>query len=176
MTCCAAASVEDSMLVSFNVPVTQSVRHQADHLGVQLVEAGVVYRVLDEMKERLESMLDPLEVVDVQGTAEILQCFPIDLRTSDVLVAGCRVKNGVIRASDTVQVLRNNDSIFKGIIDELRREKMQAKEVSTGMECGLLLRHKRGGRFYDGFQPGDIVQGIKVRYEKKKIEGTKRKD
>lgn len=157
------AKDSDAVLICFNVGVPAKAKKLAESLEVQIVESNIIYSILDHAKERIEELVDPVRVMHVVGEAEVLQCFPLRRGSSQVVVGGSRVRSGTIKSSDAVRVVRQGQTLFEGPIEELRKEKAVVKEVKTNMECGILVEG------FDGFKPGDIIQSLQSKMEKKKL-------
>ena len=77
-------------------------------------------------------------------------------------IAGCMVTNGVVRRNAQVRLVRDGTVIFDTSISQLRRFKDDAREVSEGFECGILLEG------YNDLKEGDILEA----YETRQIERT----
>jgi translation initiation factor IF-2 len=69
-------------------------------------------------------------------------------------IAGCRVQDGVIRRDAEVRVMRDGAQIFKGKIASLRRFKDDAREVTSGMECGIGIAN------YSDLKEGDLIEAF----------------
>src|SRR5919202_683238 len=104
-------------------------------------------------------MLRPVEHEEVLGEAEVRQLFRVSRLGT---IAGCMVTSGVVRRSAKVRVIRDGTVIQETSIAQLKRFKDDAREVSEGFECGILL---------DGFndlREGDIFEI----YETREVERT----
>ena len=67
-------------------------------------------------------------------------------------VAGCYVTDGKIKNNAEVRVVRDSIVIYEGTLAALRRFKDDAKEVSSGYECGMSFER------YNDIKEGDIVE------------------
>ena len=77
-------------------------------------------------------------------------------------IAGCMVTSGVVRRGAQVRVVRDGTVVYETTIAQLKRFKDDAREVSEGFECGILL---------DGFndvKEGDVLEA----YETREVERT----
>ena len=77
-------------------------------------------------------------------------------------IAGCMVTSGIIRRNAQVRVVRDGTEINDTSISQLKRFKDDAREVSRGFECGILLEG------YNDLKEGDILEA----YETRQIERT----
>lgn len=109
------AAVANGHIIAFNIPRDPQSISLAEKKGVQIIHQNVIYRVVSEVKEVLESKLPPLLTQRVIGEAEVASTFEIGVGGRKVMrVAGCRVRNGSINRSSRVRVLRGDDKLFDG--------------------------------------------------------------
>jgi translation initiation factor IF-2 len=104
--------------------------------------------LIDQVKEAMAGLLDPLVKDIVVGSAEIRQVFEL---SKGVPVAGCMVSSGRI-VKGKVRVRRRKDVIYEGICQSLRRFQDEVNEVRAGMECGIRIEG------YSDFQVGDAIE------------------
>ena len=67
-------------------------------------------------------------------------------------VAGAIVTDGKVHRSDKARLIRDGIVIFTGSINALKRYKDDAKEVATGLECGISLVN------FNDIQVGDTIE------------------
>ncbi len=152
-----------ALLVGFNVAVPARVKKLVENLEVELVECDIIYTVLERAKALIEDLVDPQEVTTVIGEAEVLQCFPIRIGSSNLVVGGSRMRSGALKISDSVRVMRGSETVFEGKLADIRKEKVSVKDVQKNMECGILMQG------FNEFKPGDLIQALSITLEKKKI-------
>ena len=103
-------------IVGFSVSPSRSVKNIASQNGVPICTSDIIYRLVDDVRERVTAMLPVIVETKVIGEATILQLFDIDLKQKQTMrIAGCRVTNGVIEMQKFARVLRKGDIIFDGI-------------------------------------------------------------
>ena len=112
----------------------------------------------------MEGMLSPEIKEEVVGTAEVLQTY----RISKVgTIAGAMVRTGKIKRSCKVRVIRDGIVRYTGELGSLKRfkddAKDDAKEVTTGFDCGLSING------YNDIVEGDIIEAFEEVEIKKKI-------
>jgi translation initiation factor IF-2 len=83
-------------------------------------------------------MLEPELAEKIIGRAEVLAVFPISKVGK---IAGCRVRDGVLRRNAKVRMYRGDDLVFEGDMSSLKHEKDNVNEVRTGFECGVGLKN-----------------------------------
>jgi translation initiation factor IF-2 len=85
----------------------------------------------------MSGLLAPEHREKILGVAEVREVF----RSSKFgAAAGCMVVEGTIYRNKPIRVLRDDQVIFTGQLQSLRRYKEDVNEVRTGMECGLAVR------------------------------------
>jgi translation initiation factor IF-2 len=96
-------------------------------------------------------LLEPAFKENYVGRAEVLNIFRIPKVGT---IAGCRVQDGVIRRDAEVRVMRDGAQIFKGKIGSLKRFKDDAREVTSGMECGIGIAN------FNDLKEGDLIEAF----------------
>ncbi|TRW42997.1 translation initiation factor IF-2, partial [Georgenia yuyongxinii] len=148
------ATVDNAVIIGFNVRPAERVAELADREGVDLKFYSVIYDAIDEVESALKGMLKP-EFEEVQlGTAEIRQVF----RSSKFgNIAGSIVRSGLIRRNASARLTRDGVVVAdKLTIESLRREKDDVTEVREGFECGIGLGAK-------DVREGDIIETFEMR-------------
>lgn len=145
-------------LVAFNVNIPKSIEKSLQDRGIRLIRHQVIYQLLDEVKASMASLLPPIETELPQGTARILQLFPMGRE----IIAGCLIDEGLFLRSQAANIkytlLRNNKTIWTGSIKTLKHQKKDITQAQKGMECGIILDGLDG----DILQINDIIKCIKV--------------
>ncbi len=109
------AAVAKGHIINFNTTVNNRIRQLAESKGVDIIDQSIIYRLVDDVKAKLSEKLPPNVTQKVIGEAEIGQIFEINLKgRKKLLVAGCRIRNGVIAKNARVRVLRD-EVIYDGI-------------------------------------------------------------
>ena len=121
---------------------------------INLINHKIIYRAIEEIKDMLVKMLVPEEQEHLLGKAEIIKVFHVKKASS---IAGCLVKEGLLRRNEKVKIFRGKNIIFEGDIKSLRHLKNDMKEVKFGYECGMIL----GG--FDAFEVGDRIECYETR-------------
>lgn len=150
------ANRPSAIIVAFNVNAPRSIQTQANGLGVHIMTSGIIYRLIEEVSERVLALLPPLIDSRVTGEGSILQVFNITIKGRQTKpIAGCRVSNGNFTRSARVRVLRDKAVIFTGelfclpsvsdlnlhlslgSLDTFKQGKNDATTIAKGAECGL---------------------------------------
>ena len=109
------AAASNSVIVNFNVPVLPHIKQRAEDAKVKILDHNVIYHVVDDVKSALTELLPMNVSYRVSGEADILQVFPINVKKRVFRnIAGCRVRNGAIKKSSLVKVIRKGKVVFDG--------------------------------------------------------------
>ncbi|KAI0093562.1 hypothetical protein BDY19DRAFT_989129 [Irpex rosettiformis] len=147
------AKASDAMIVAFSVNTPRSVRNEAKAKEVEIIESDIIYRLMDDIKDRVLKLLPALIETRVTGEATVTQIFEIKLKAKQTKkIAGCSVTNGAINKTRKARVIRGGETIHSGTIETLRHLKADMTEVSKGLECGIAFER------WDELQPGDMIQ------------------
>ena len=144
-----ASTAENGMIVGFQVRPSVAAKRLAEQEGVEINTYSVIYDAMDDIKAAMEGMLDKIKKEVATGQAEVKEVFKI---SKVGLVAGALVTEGKVHAKDKARLIRDGIVIFTGELNALKRYKDDAKEVASGLECGISLVN------CNDIQAGDIVE------------------
>jgi translation initiation factor IF-2 len=155
------AAASDAIIIGFNVRPLADARRAAQAEGVEIRSYSVIYKITEELRDAMQGMLDPDEVENRVGEAEILELF----KASKVgTIAGSRVTEGRITVNAEARLIREGAVVWTGRVSSLRRFKDDVREVEQGQECGITL---------EGFQDvkvGDVVEVFETTQVQKTLE------
>ena len=143
------AAASDAIIIGFQVRPSLAARRAAERDGVQIRLYSVIYQAIEEVKDAMEGMLAPELKEEVTGTAEVLQTYKISKVGT---VAGCIVREGRIKRSCKVRLIRDGIVRYTGDLGSLKRFKDDVKEVVSGYDCGLNING------YNDVKEGDIIE------------------
>ena len=143
------ASASDAIIVGFQVRPSADARRLAEREGVSINIYSIIYDAIDDIKSTMEGMLDKVKKEVITGEIEVKQVFKISKVGT---VAGGLVTDGKVHNKDKARVIRDGIVIHTAPIGALKRYKDDAKEVATGLECGISLQN------YNDIQTGDIIE------------------
>ena len=144
-----ASTAENGMIVGFNVRPSTAAKKLAENEGVEINTYSVIYDAIDDITAAMEGMLDKIKKEIATGQVEVKEVFKISKVGT---VAGAMVTDGKVHRSDKARLIRDGIVIFTGNINALKRYKDDAKEVATGLECGISLVN------CNDIQAGDIIE------------------
>ena len=107
----------------------------------------------------MEGILSPEIKEEITATVEVRETFKI---TKVGTVAGCMVKEGKIKRTNKIRLIRDGIVIYSGDLGSLKRFKEDVKEVATGYECGLNIAN------YNDIKIGDLIEA----YEEVEVKKT----
>jgi translation initiation factor IF-2 len=155
------AAASGAVIIGFNVRPLPEAKTLADQEGVEIRSYTVIYKVTEELRAAMEGMLEPEEVEESLGMAEVRQTF----RASRIgTIAGCFVVQGKITRGAKVRLVRDGTIVYDGGIGSLKRFKDDAREVEEGFECGIVLEN-----FHD-IKDGDVIEAYETRKVAQKLE------
>jgi translation initiation factor IF-2 len=143
------AAASDAIIVGFQVRPSVAAKRLAEQEGVEINTYSVIYDAMDDIKAAMEGMLDKIKKEIATGQAEVKEVFKI---SKVGLVAGALVTEGKVHAKDKARLIRDGIVIFTGELNALKRYKDDAKEVASGLECGISLVN------CNDIQAGDIIE------------------
>jgi translation initiation factor IF-2 len=155
------AAASDAIIIGFNVRPLADARRAAEREGVEIRTYSVIYKVTEELRAALEGMLEPEEVEEALGQAEVKELF----RASRVgTIAGCLVTDGRVTRTAQVRLVREGTVVWTGRVGSLRRFKDNVQEVEEGLECGIVLEG------YQDVKVGDVLEFFETRQVEQTLE------
>ena len=147
------AEASDAVIIGFQVRPSTDARKVADEQGIEIRLYSVIYDAINDVKDGIEGLLEPIKKEEVTGTAEVKQTFKISKVGT---IAGCLVRDGKIAKTSQCRLIRDGIVVYTGDIASLKRNKDDAKEVSAGMECGI------GIEKFNDIKVGDMIEAFVI--------------
>ncbi len=145
------ATASNAIIIGFNVRPERKAADLAAQENVEIRLHSIIYELQDEIRLAMMGLLEPVFKENFLGRAEVLNIFKIPKVGT---IAGCSVREGVIRRDAEVRVMRDGAQVFKGKIGSLKRFKDDAREVTSGMECGIGIAN------YGDLKQGDMIEAF----------------
>ncbi|MDA1277645.1 MAG: translation initiation factor IF-2, partial [Verrucomicrobia bacterium] len=142
------ASASKAIILGFHTRIDNGVSDYAKREGVQIKLYAIIYELIDQVREAMAGLLDPLLREVIMGAAEVRKIFSLSKGGN---VAGCVISQGRI-VKGKMRVMRKKSLIYEGVSMSLRRFQDEVNEVRSGMECGIRLDG------FDDFQLGDSIE------------------
>jgi translation initiation factor IF-2 len=144
------AAASSALIICFGLkPSIGRVQDVAETESVQIRYYNVIYKLLDDIKEAMAGLLDPVKSESTYGWAEVRMVFAI---TKVGQVAGSAVTQGKILRGAKARVHRGSEVIYEGKINTIKREKSDVREVLEGYECGIGLEN------FGNIEVGDRIE------------------
>ncbi|OAX38903.1 initiation factor 2 [Rhizopogon vinicolor AM-OR11-026] len=147
------AKAVEGMIIAFSVNTPRLAEGAAAQNHVPIYSSKIIYRIMDEVRDRVTALLPCTYETKVTGEATVLQLFDIHVKGKTTKkIAGCRVSNGTIEKSKGARVVRNGQVIYEGTFEALKQQKKDVPEVKKGTECGISLQD------FEDLRDGDLIQ------------------
>ena len=153
-----AAADSNAIIIGFNVRPTPKAKTLAEQEQVEIRKYNIIYKCVEEIQAAMEGMLQPDTKEEVIGQVEVRDTFKVP---KIGIIAGCMVSEGIVRRTSSVNLIRDGIVKFTGKISSLKRFKDDAKEVSTGYECGIGLENWQDIQVGDKLEVFEIVEVAK---------------
>ena len=154
------ARASNAVLIAFNVKPSKEAKKMAEHNKLEIKYFNIIYEVLDFIKSNLSSMLKPSIEEQIIGSAEIMEIFKVSKFGK---VAGSKVMVGEINQDSNARLIRDGNIVYTGKISSIYREKNTAKQVSAGLECGIILTD------FADYKKKDIIEAYSVTTTERRI-------
>ncbi|WP_395744670.1 translation initiation factor IF-2 [Prosthecobacter sp.] len=152
------ASASDAIIIGFNVKVENKALTVAKRETVQIKLYSIIYELIDQVKESMAGLLDPVTREKVIGHARVKQVFKVNKG----FVGGSVVTDGIMNRKQRARVLRDGQAVYDGGFETLRRFQDEVNEVRNGLECGIKLSG------FSDYEENDVIEC----YELEKIAQT----
>lgn len=153
------AAASDAIIIGFQVRPSMAARKLAEKEEIDIRLYSVIYDAINEVKDAMEGMLSPDIKEEITATVEIRDVFKI---TKVGTVAGCYVREGKIKRSSKIRIIRDGIVVYSGDLGSLKRFKDDVKEVAAGYECGLNIEK------FNDIKMGDVIEA----YEETEVKRT----
>ena len=147
------AIASKAVIIGFNTGSETGARRLAELEGVSIRYYDVIYNLVGDIAKALKGMLEPTYIEVIEGHAEVRDIFSLSRREK---VAGVYVTEGRMVRGASIRVLRGGQVVHESIVSSLRRFKEDAREVTSGYECGV------GVRGFTDFEVGDVLEAFRT--------------
>ncbi|MCJ2056493.1 translation initiation factor IF-2 [Methylobacterium sp. J-048] len=147
------AQASKAVVIGFNVRALKEAREAAERAGIDIRYYNIIYDLVDDIKATLSGMLPPTLREERLGEATIQEVFEVSKVGK---VAGCRVQDGIVERGAHVRLIRDSVVIHEGKLKTLKRFKDDAKEVTSGQECGMAFEN------FENMRAGDVIECYRV--------------
>ena len=143
-------ALSDSLIKLSTPEVLVNVLHKGvGAISESDVTLAAASKAIEEVKDAMEGMLAPEIREEITGNAEVLQTYHISKVGT---IAGAIVREGKIKRTSKVRLIRDGIVVYSGELGSLKRFKDDVKEVVSGYDCGLSIQG------YNDVREGDIIE------------------
>ncbi|MCK4636189.1 MAG: hypothetical protein KAT32_04990, partial [Candidatus Moranbacteria bacterium] len=129
------AESSEAIVFGFNVSISPVAKRMAENKEVQIESFTVIYKLVEDITERLIELLpEEIERTDL-GDLEVLGIFRTE--KDKMIIGGKITKGSVVDKNVKMEIFRDEKSIGKGELLNLQSNKVDVNEVKQGNECGI---------------------------------------
>lgn len=146
-----AAGSTNAIILGFHTKVERGAEDIAERFGITIKTFDIIYKLSEWLNEELDNRTPKIMGEEVVGTAKILKTFSA---TKHKQVIGGKVTSGALEVGAQVKIMRREVEIGRGKIEGLQAQKLAAKKVEEGNECGMMIDAKieiAGGDILEAF-------------------------
>jgi translation initiation factor IF-2 len=147
------ATASGAIVLAFNVRPEPKAGSLAERRGIEIRNYSVIYEAVNDVRDALEGLLEPTLQEKILGRAEVRQTFMV---SGVGQVAGCFVTDGKMVRGAQARLLRDHVVVHQARLATLKRFKDDAREVTSGYECGMSLEA------YQDVKVGDVIEAFEV--------------
>ncbi|MEM7589794.1 MAG: translation initiation factor IF-2, partial [Myxococcota bacterium] len=136
-------------VIGFHSKPDSKAQKRATRSKLTLYSCHVIYDMVDQVRQLMQSLLDPVFEEVVLGQAQVRQIFSVSKLGK---IAGCVVSEGVMARSAHVRVKRGEELLCTSRISGLRRFKEDVRRVEAGYECGIEVEG------FNDWQEADVLE------------------
>jgi translation initiation factor IF-2 len=151
------AETSGAKVISFHTKVPARIKDLAKNHKVKIKEYDVIYKLIEDLQKQILKLIDAhIDEVEL-GTAEILQIFEM----KGERIAGCRVKTGEIKKTDSIHLKRGEDIILDPVVKSLMQGKQEIDSVKNKSEFGITFKTSKKLKSVS-FKVGDMIVAYKI--------------
>lgn len=128
------ASSSEAIIYGFNIQATPVAKRMAQNSQVEIKNYQVIYELIDDLKNKLTSLLPPVIERTDFGKLKVLAIFKTG--KGDMIVGG-KILSGKIVNQSLIEIVRNNNIVGRGKLENLQENKVNVDESLAGKECGI---------------------------------------
>ncbi|MBI2599703.1 translation initiation factor IF-2 [Candidatus Daviesbacteria bacterium] len=147
------AATVGAIVIGFNVKVAPTAQKLAENEHVLIRTYNIIYELLEDVEEVVNTLLEVGQLEEVLGKAEILAEFP---HGKNEKIAGCRMEEGIIAKGQKLRVVRDGENVGETKLKSLKKVKEEVNKVEKGNDCGMLFDPPID------FAVGDKVESFRV--------------
>ncbi|BAP00866.1 translation initiation factor IF-2 [Mycoplasmopsis californica HAZ160_1] len=143
------AQTSNTIIVTFRIKPSPNIKQNAKQSGIKIAYYDVVYSVIEDMQAWLDGEKAVIYEEKKIGSGHVVKTF---FFSKVGTIAGVMLDEGVVKAGCKVKIIRNRKLIYEGVIDSLKRDVNDVKEVEKGKDFGMTIKK------YNDFKEDDIIE------------------
>ncbi|MFN8277037.1 MAG: translation initiation factor IF-2 [Chitinophagales bacterium] len=143
------ATASDAIVIGFNVRPSQNAKKIAETENIEIKLYSIIYNAIADVKSAMEGLMEPKIEEKIIGNIDVKEVFNI---TKVGTIAGCFVREGRVMRNSKIRLIRDGIVMHSGTLAALKRFKDDAKEVTSGMDCGIQIKD------YQNIVAGDVIE------------------
>ena len=147
------AKASNAIVIGFNVRPNKEAKKLAEIHKITIKYFNIIYEVLDYINNSLSGLLTPSVKEEIVGSAQVQAIFKVSKIGK---VAGSKVIEGEIINNLKARLIRDGNVLYTGSIGSIFREKNAAKQVATGLECGITLKD------FADYKEKDVIEVYRI--------------
>ncbi|OQX00575.1 translation initiation factor IF-2 [Candidatus Parcubacteria bacterium A4] len=144
-------------IVVFKTKISPIARMVAEKENVRIISFNIIYELTDAVRVLMEKIVEPDTVRNELGKIKVLVDF---LTKKGRQIIGGKIIGGEIIRGVQLEVIRGEETVGKGKIIELQKDKKVKDKLVKGDECGILFEGNVK------IMVGDILQAYKDEKQK----------
>lgn len=130
------ARAAKGIVIGFQVEADKHVQEVAKKERVLIRSYEIIYTLIEELADVMDSLLAPLEQEVEIARALVKKVFTL---SNGQIVSGSEVVKGNFIRGARVYVMREDLKIGEGKVTSLKQLKEEVREVKKGTDCGILI-------------------------------------
>ncbi len=143
------ATASDAIIIGFNVRPSSNAKKIAETENIEIKLYSIIYNAIEDIKAAMEGLLEPKIEEKIIGNVDVRETFHVSKVGT---IAGCFVREGRILRSSKIRIIRDGIVIHNGVLASLKRFKDDAKEVVSGLDCGIQIKD------FQDIKTGDTIE------------------
>jgi len=154
------AAASSAAIIGFHTSVESHALEDMQRYKIPVKTHDIIYQLINDVRQLMVEKLDKLRIENKVGQALVKAVFHSSQLGN---IAGCQITDGIIKRQHFAKVERGGEIVWEGSIASLKRNKDDVKEVSKGLECGILLDR------FSTIQEGDIILAFEITYQTQEL-------
>jgi len=154
------AAAGGAVILGFHVNIPPEIQKLAEIRGVEIKNYKIIYEMLNDLTNIMSGLLEPEEIVNELGKAEIREIF---FTKKGEQIIGLKITNGLLKNKAKLRVIRGGEEVGEGTILSLQKGQKVEDTVKSGNEAGI----KYKGSVL--LEPNDIIEAYEIELRERSL-------